>query len=214
MCRSLCEFHPDAVSHGKGKRRRVSSVCDFPSPSELAGVDIELLNSHCKLGYRAELIIDLAKKVCNGSVKLNTLEDENKLRKRLMKIKGVGPFTCASIMMCIGFYQYIPIDTETKRHIREVASYVRIFNHQYVYIYILFSLQLFCTKDTWNNKMQPSINGEDLWKVCTISEPGILVSKADILKKLFHMTEAFNVIHLSGWSFWKLMRKGWENYQN
>ncbi|KAK4605634.1 hypothetical protein RGQ29_000083 [Quercus rubra] len=39
---------------------------------------------------------------------------------KLSKIKGFGPYACATLMMCIGFYQMVPMDTETKRHLQQV----------------------------------------------------------------------------------------------
>jgi hypothetical protein len=38
----------------------------------------------------------------------------------LKGIDGFGPFTCANVLMCMGFYHVIPTDSETIRHLRQV----------------------------------------------------------------------------------------------
>lgn len=99
---------------------------NFPSPKELASMNEKTLNQHCNLGYRASHILRLAQKIESGQIKLRAFEEgydllsTDKLYRKLLKIKGFGPFACANIMMCIGFYQKIPVDTETIKHLKEV----------------------------------------------------------------------------------------------
>ncbi|GAV81421.1 hypothetical protein CFOL_v3_24876, partial [Cephalotus follicularis] len=116
----------NASSHFQLSNSRVQSMGNFPSPRELASLDKDFLNARCNLGYRARNIVKLAKDVESGRLKLNKFEEaidaasyENVL-SRLKKIKGLGTFACANVLMCIGFYQMVPIDTETFRHFLEV----------------------------------------------------------------------------------------------
>ncbi|KAJ0007520.1 hypothetical protein Pint_30695 [Pistacia integerrima] len=44
------------------------------------------------------------------------------LYKTLKDNKGFGTFVCANILFCIGFYEKVPTDSETIRHLKEVHS--------------------------------------------------------------------------------------------
>ncbi|XP_057986484.1 uncharacterized protein LOC131170727 [Hevea brasiliensis] len=138
--------HAEAVLKGKTKANNkraklglnpsMDGMANFPSSKELAMVDVDYLNQHCNLGHRAKTVIDFAVSVESGKLKLKDFEDplitvgnienDNSWRpyvdisKQLRKINGLGPFTCANILMCIGFYHQIPIDTETIRLVRKV----------------------------------------------------------------------------------------------
>ncbi|CAI9783605.1 unnamed protein product [Fraxinus pennsylvanica] len=149
MAQALCDLQLKLSSKGsvrkESKRKRASfddkkhcpnSIAfdrntqipsgNFPSPKELSSVNEKTLNQHCNLGYRASHILRLAQKIENGTIKLRAFEEgydllsTDKLYYKLLKIKGFGPFACANIMMCIGFYQKIPVDTETIKHLKEV----------------------------------------------------------------------------------------------
>ncbi|XP_021717837.1 uncharacterized protein LOC110685591 [Chenopodium quinoa] len=104
---------------------------NFPSSKELAGLSEEFLKQRCNLGLRAKFIIEVANLVENGELNLGDLELEleesfdeasydNNIRDKLMALKGVGPFATNNILMCMGDYRNIPIDTETIKHLCEV----------------------------------------------------------------------------------------------
>ncbi|KAM7509744.1 hypothetical protein LguiB_008619 [Lonicera macranthoides] len=98
-------------------------IGNFPSPKELASLDEDALNKQCNLGYRAAHILNFAKKVENGKIKLEKYEQEissKKIFDSLMKINGFGPFVSVNVLMCLGFYQKVPVDSETMRHLRQV----------------------------------------------------------------------------------------------
>lgn len=135
--RKRCHHHGDQSNINIDEKDcwYIAAQCmgHFPSPKEIACLDEETLNRHCNLGYRASIILEFARNIENGSLNLQDFErppaaaydsaaaSTHKLfRDRLMKIKGFGPFTVANIMMCIGFYQEIPVDTETIKHLEQV----------------------------------------------------------------------------------------------
>ncbi|KAE8007850.1 hypothetical protein FH972_004413 [Carpinus fangiana] len=114
-------------------------VGNFPSPGELANLDESFLRTRCNLGYRAGRILKLAQSIVEGRIQLTQLEEVcqgaslsnyNKLADQLKGIDGFGPFTCANVLMCMGFYHVIPTDSETIRHLRQV--YARKSNSQTV----------------------------------------------------------------------------------
>ncbi|KAM7265715.1 hypothetical protein ACFE04_003398 [Oxalis oulophora] len=103
----------------------------FPSAKELANLDETYLAKRCNLGYRAGRIIKLSKAIVEGRIDLKYLEEfsletnvlnYDKLAELLNQIDGFGPFTCANVLMCMGFYHVVPSDSETIRHLKQVHS--------------------------------------------------------------------------------------------
>ncbi|GKV46697.1 hypothetical protein SLEP1_g53674 [Rubroshorea leprosula] len=112
-----------------------SNVCkqfgNFPSPKELANLDENFLAKRCSLGYRAGRILKLAQGIVEGRIQLTQLEEVCKeaslssygmLAAQLSQLDGFGPFTCANVLMCMGFYHVIPTDSETLRHLKQVHA--------------------------------------------------------------------------------------------
>lgn len=152
MAQALCNMHQHKL-HGYKKKKKMKrniilrgeeeegEYClgTFPSPKEIvACMDAQTLNKYCNLGFRASIILELATNIENGSLNLDDLEtpinpsaptydlatSHHKLVwNRLIGIKGFGAFTVANIMMCIGFYQYIPIDSETIKHLTQASTF-------------------------------------------------------------------------------------------
>ncbi|CAH8359745.1 unnamed protein product [Eruca vesicaria subsp. sativa] len=78
---------------------------NFPSAKELASLDKKLINEHCKLGYRANWIVQLAKKVESGELNLEEMErgamKAEQVSEKLIKLSGFGAFATATVLMCI-----------------------------------------------------------------------------------------------------------------
>lgn len=87
----------------------------FPTPDSLAATDEATLRSETRLGYRAPYIIALAQQVASDQLDLEALKDSDlptpELRKRLLAIKGVGAYAAANLLMLLGRYDDIPIDS-------------------------------------------------------------------------------------------------------
>ncbi|XP_062175444.1 uncharacterized protein LOC133880511 isoform X2 [Alnus glutinosa] len=99
--------------------------------SLLANLDESFLRTRCNLGYRASRVLKLAQGIVEGRIQLTQLEEAckgaslssyNMLDDQLKGIDGFGPFTCANVLMCMGFYHVIPTDSETIRHLRQVHA--------------------------------------------------------------------------------------------
>ncbi|PQQ14789.1 uncharacterized protein Pyn_06162 [Prunus yedoensis var. nudiflora] len=125
MARALCELQFE-LSNNKASARsgpcKVINQMDgrilgnFPTSKELAGFDENtLINDHKVLGYRAKLILKLARDVERGTIRLHEFEkalddtsfNQDQVFRRLMKIKGFGSYACANALMCIGYYQHV-----------------------------------------------------------------------------------------------------------
>lgn len=119
-----CHFSNSVQSATDDSSLSSSKIGDFPTPEELAKLDPEFLAECCKLGYRAQRIVALAKSVVDHTLQLEMLErvsngcmssSYEEIDKHLSSINGFGPYTRANVLMCMGFYNRIPADTETVR---------------------------------------------------------------------------------------------------
>ncbi|KAK7380992.1 hypothetical protein VNO78_33513 [Psophocarpus tetragonolobus] len=145
MVESLCELQLElSIGNGKEKQKtkrkrgqtkrtckKMQRIGNFPNSKELANLDEVDLQKQCKLGLRAKYIIQLAKRVEKGTLALENMEKEWDLMsykvvyRKLIKLKGFGPFVVATILMCMGCYEEVPIDSETKRHLKQVHGVLR-----------------------------------------------------------------------------------------
>ncbi|MEE9212619.1 MAG: hypothetical protein V3U29_08200 [Phycisphaeraceae bacterium] len=96
----------------------------FPTPKQLAAVRPGTLKARCKVGYRAERIVRLARQVVRGELDLDWFENPTHSTQavydRLRKIHGIGHYAAANLCQLLGRYDRIAIDTETYRHFRQV----------------------------------------------------------------------------------------------
>lgn len=87
----------------------------FPTPERLAAVDANSLRAEVKLGYRAPYVLALAQAVASGELDLEALKHSDlptpELRKRLLAIQGVGGYAAANLLVILGRYDHIPVDS-------------------------------------------------------------------------------------------------------
>jgi 3-methyladenine DNA glycosylase/8-oxoguanine DNA glycosylase len=89
----------------------------FPMPERLAAADEEALRS-AGLGYRAPYVLELARSITEGNLDLEALKSAGlptaELRKRLLAIKGVGDYAAANLLILLGHYDFLPVDSWAK----------------------------------------------------------------------------------------------------
>ena len=94
----------------------------FPTPARLAKADTAELQT-ARLGYRAPYVKELAERVVSGDLDLSALEDEHRstgeVRKALLEIKGVGPYAAATLLMLLGRYDHLAIDSVYRTFVSE-----------------------------------------------------------------------------------------------
>jgi 3-methyladenine DNA glycosylase/8-oxoguanine DNA glycosylase len=87
----------------------------FPSPAEVAASSPEILKEAVRVGYRAPAIHEFAARVASGELDIESFKASDlptlELRKELLKIKGVGPYAAANLLMILGRSDFIPIDS-------------------------------------------------------------------------------------------------------
>lgn len=129
MAEALCDVqHKLSCAKNGKKRKRCDCKGNFPSAREIALLDVESLRRECRLGLRASTILELAQNIENGTLQLEDFTTHASTSyNTLIKIKGFGSFVAANVMMCLGFYQHIPIDTETIKHLEQVSLIFNLF---------------------------------------------------------------------------------------
>lgn len=87
----------------------------FPTPDILAKSSEAELREQARLGYRAPYVLELARSVDSGDLELeaykHTTLTTEELRKQLLAIKGIGQYAAANLLMLLGRYDYVPIDS-------------------------------------------------------------------------------------------------------
>jgi 3-methyladenine DNA glycosylase/8-oxoguanine DNA glycosylase len=87
----------------------------FPTPEAIAEVPWKRFLKTVRLGYRSLFIHTLAQRVSSGDVDLEALHESelstSELKKRLLSIKGVGDYAAANLLMLLGRYDELAVDT-------------------------------------------------------------------------------------------------------
>lgn len=90
----------------------------FPSPADIAATTPEFLKEETGLGYRSPYVWELAAAVAEDRLDLARFEDPNKPTKEVLaelhQLKGVGPYAAATILMLLGRYEHLAIDSEMR----------------------------------------------------------------------------------------------------
>ncbi len=109
-------------------RRSVSGAHAFPSAKKLARTRLGTLRGRCRVGYRDQRIVELAKLFAGGHVDEHWLTDpsvsDDEVFKFLISLPGIGPYAGGNIMQLLGRYSRLAVDTETIRHAKAVLGMV------------------------------------------------------------------------------------------
>lgn len=108
---------PGAVAPPAGRLRA------FPAPEAVAAVDAGTLREEAGLGYRAPYVHELARRVSSGELELEALADSNlstpELERELRSIRGVGPYAAATLLMLLGRYDVLAVDSVFRSFVAE-----------------------------------------------------------------------------------------------
>jgi N-glycosylase/DNA lyase len=101
----------------------------FPTPEAMAGADLRFYRDVVRSGYRGEYLRSLAKSVASGKLDLESLasasaEDlpDEELAAQLLALPGVGPYAAAHIMMLLGRYTPLILDSWTRPKYLKVSG--------------------------------------------------------------------------------------------
>ena len=93
----------------------------FPSASAMAASDEAFYRDVVRAGYRGRYLRELADEVAGGSLDLEALGHaapaelpDDELERRLLLLPGVGPYAAAHVMLMLGRYSRLVLDSWTR----------------------------------------------------------------------------------------------------
>ena len=105
----------------------------FPTPQAMAEAGEDFYKTVVRAGYRGRYLEALSRSVAGGSLDLEALGQANpeelpdeELEKRLLELPGVGPYAAAHVMMMLGRYSRLILDSWTR------PKYARLAGEEFV----------------------------------------------------------------------------------
>jgi 3-methyladenine DNA glycosylase/8-oxoguanine DNA glycosylase len=102
----------------------------FPSPKALAEADGAFYRDVARAGYRGPYLRALATDVAEGTLDLEAFNDpalsDQEVADRLLAIAGVGPYAMAHVMMLLGRYRRLVLDSWTRPRYRRLSGRSRL----------------------------------------------------------------------------------------
>lgn len=95
----------------------------FPSPEIVAVADPAELQQVCRVGYRAESLVGIAREIGSGRIDLEALKSPDlpaeEVEARLRSLRGIGPYAAANMLMLLGRYDHLPVDSWFRKTVRD-----------------------------------------------------------------------------------------------
>jgi 3-methyladenine DNA glycosylase/8-oxoguanine DNA glycosylase len=111
-------------AEGAGDRRA------FPTPDAMAAADPDFYTDVARAGYRGPYLRALAVDIAEGRLDLEALNDpelpDEEVAEQLLALAGVGPYAMAHVMMLLGRYRRLILDSWTRPKYRRVSGRARI----------------------------------------------------------------------------------------
>ena len=102
----------------------------FPSPDVLAEADEHFYRDVARAGHRGPYLRKLATDVADGTLDLEAFADhalaDEEVAERLLAIDGIGPYAMAHMMMLLGRYRRLILDSWTRPKYRRVSGRPRV----------------------------------------------------------------------------------------
>jgi N-glycosylase/DNA lyase len=102
----------------------------FPTPAAMAEAGEDFYAGVAKTGYRGAYLRTIATDVAEGRLDLEALNGEvlpdDDVAERLLALPGVGPYACAHMMMLLGRYRRLILDSWTRPTYRRIAGRPRV----------------------------------------------------------------------------------------
>lgn len=95
----------------------------FPAAEAIAATHPDEFAQRVRMGYRAPYIHEIATLIAGGELDLASFDDPEiptiEIKRRLTALKGIGPYAAASLMMLLGRYDDLPVDSVYKDFVRK-----------------------------------------------------------------------------------------------
>ncbi|MBX3011609.1 MAG: hypothetical protein KF832_08870 [Caldilineaceae bacterium] len=93
----------------------------FPSPTQVAAADPALFRDVIRMGYRNGYVQQLAREIVQGERDLEALTlrhtTPTALKKAVKEVKGIGDYAAHTVLMLLGYYGELPVDSELRSHV-------------------------------------------------------------------------------------------------
>eukprot|EP00913_Durusdinium_trenchii_P005953 g5565.t1 len=121
---------PSTVNMNKRLCQTLGARCEnahaFPTAQKMARTRPGTLRGRCRVGYRDQRMVDLAKLFVRGEIDEMWLSDpatdDEDVFQFLVTLPGIGPYAASNIMQLLGRYSRIALDTESVRHGKTVLG--------------------------------------------------------------------------------------------
>lgn len=95
----------------------------FPTPETIAAQDPAVLQERCRVGYRAQPLVCIARDIAEGHLDLQALTNRalpvEEVERRLLALPGIGPYATGNMLMLLGRYDHLPVDSWFRKTVRE-----------------------------------------------------------------------------------------------
>src|SRR3954453_22043228 len=102
----------------------------FPTAEAMAEAGDDFYSGVAKAGYRGPYLRTIAADVAEGRLDLEALNDpalpDESVVEQLLALPGVGPYACAHLMMLLGRYRRLILDSWTRPTYRRLAGRPRV----------------------------------------------------------------------------------------
>jgi N-glycosylase/DNA lyase len=116
MAGRLVERYGEPLPADAGRRA-------FPTPEALAAADPQEAQEACRLGYRAERMVAIARAVAEGEIDLEALRDRalssEAILAALRALPGVGPYAAGHVLCLLGRYEALALDSWVRDTVRQ-----------------------------------------------------------------------------------------------
>jgi N-glycosylase/DNA lyase len=101
----------------------------FPTPEAMAAADDELYVKVVRAGYRGRYLRDLSRAVASGELDLESFGratpdeiSDDQVHAHLLALPGVGPYAAAHVMLMLGRYSRLILDSWTRPKYARLAG--------------------------------------------------------------------------------------------
>jgi 3-methyladenine DNA glycosylase/8-oxoguanine DNA glycosylase len=100
-------------------KRSPSGAAAFPDPEDILRYRVDELQTDCRLGYRAKSIHALASRAAEFDRISDRSQSTEGLFQAYKTLPGIGPYGAAHLLAMDGRHDFIAVDTEFRRFVRE-----------------------------------------------------------------------------------------------
>lgn len=162
ICTTNCDW--------RNTKKMCSALCsldggNIPTPKEILRYNEPALSKLVPLGYRAKTVLEVSRLTDEGKLDLDKWakeKDYSRIRKSLISIWGIGDYCVNHLLVMLGDFSFIPIDSEVLKYLRETyfrgrqvseKEAVKPFEQFQEYKYLVYKYERMARKLNYINKV-------------------------------------------------------------